>query len=384
MVLLWATQRLAPGRVVAAHVNHNVHPEADAWRRLVESYARSRGIAFVTTTLDIHPSGNFEHNARQARHAWLAGLLQSGDWLLLAHQRNDQAETALLRLLQGRGSYGMPARRQAGLGLLVRPLLGLPRSILEAAAAEQGLPSVADPANRDTAFDRVWLREEILPRFAERDARSHGRLADAAERALDREAAALAIARTLPEPLPATDLPVEPGPAAEFLRWWLLARGGVSPPVGRLRTWWLPALQGAGTLPALALANGKLLLYRGALYWNRDGAVPQDFPLEPGSGERALSHGCLWWADVKPDATFVVRFNQPGLRMLRGSARVTVRSLLQSAVLPWERARYPLVCRGDVVVCIPGVASTLDRSVGRFEYLPGFPVLRPDRRPPTD
>lgn len=194
----------------------------------------------------------------------------------------------------------------------------------------------------------------------------------------------MAMARRLPEPLPLTELPPEPGPAAEMLRWWLLSRGGAPPPVNRLRTWWLPVVRGEQPLRSVSLPGGRLIVYHGALYWCRGGEVPGDFVLEGRSGERELSHGCLRWAAIDGGESLVVRFNRPGLYMQRGRGRATVRSLLQSAVLPWERARYPLICRGDVVLCIPGVASSRDLPAGRFEYLPGFPVLRPDLQPEPD
>ena len=60
-------------------------------------------------------------------------LLQPGEWLLLGHHRDDQAETVLLKLLRGAGPEGlggMRALRPLGRGQLWRPLLGLPRAEL--------------------------------------------------------------------------------------------------------------------------------------------------------------------------------------------------------------------------------------------------------------
>jgi tRNA(Ile)-lysidine synthase len=82
--------------------------------------------------------------------------------VLLGHTRDDQAETVLLGLARGSGSRslaGMPARR----GRFVRPLLGLDRSTVRAAARASGLPLWDDPHNADPAFTRARVRDDALP-----------------------------------------------------------------------------------------------------------------------------------------------------------------------------------------------------------------------------
>lgn len=87
--------------------------------------------------------------------------------VLLGHTRDDQAETVLLGLARGSGTRslaGMPARA----GLYRRPLLGLPRAVVVAAAAEAAredprLEPWTDPHNADPGFARVRVRTEVLP-----------------------------------------------------------------------------------------------------------------------------------------------------------------------------------------------------------------------------
>jgi tRNA(Ile)-lysidine synthase len=104
-----------------------------------------------------------EAAARRARYAALeaeASNRQANVWL--AHTLDDQAETVLLGLARGSGLRsltGMAARS----GRLVRPLLGIRRSVTERACAELGLDPWQDPHNADRRFARVRARSTVLP-----------------------------------------------------------------------------------------------------------------------------------------------------------------------------------------------------------------------------
>jgi tRNA(Ile)-lysidine synthase len=85
--------------------------------------------------------------------------------IVTAHQRDDQVETVLLRLLAGSGLEGLagiPERR----GALLRPILSVPRRAIEAFLAEARIEPVRDPTNRDLSVRRNLLRHELLPRLA--------------------------------------------------------------------------------------------------------------------------------------------------------------------------------------------------------------------------
>src|SRR6266511_6078799 len=82
------------------------------------------------------------------------------------HTADDQAETVLMRLLQGTGPRGLagiaPAR-----GPLIRPLLETRRLEIERHLRQRGLDWVEDPSNRDPRFLRNRIRHEILPLLGE-------------------------------------------------------------------------------------------------------------------------------------------------------------------------------------------------------------------------
>ena len=83
-----------------------------------------------------------------------------------AHTADDQAETVLMRLLEGAGPRGLagiaPVR-----GLLIRPLLEARRTDVEVHLRARGLAWMEDVSNRDPRFLRNRVRHDVLP-FLER------------------------------------------------------------------------------------------------------------------------------------------------------------------------------------------------------------------------
>ena len=94
--------------------------------------------------------------------------------LFLAQQRDDNLETLLFRLMRGSGPLGLagiPAERALGPRTrILRPMLDLERSEIEAAVRALGLPCVHDPSNMDPAHSpRNRIRLEILPALRRMD-----------------------------------------------------------------------------------------------------------------------------------------------------------------------------------------------------------------------
>jgi tRNA(Ile)-lysidine synthase len=107
--------------------------------------------------------GNLQAEARRARYALLERWAIGSDATVLAtaHQRDDQAETFLMRAVRGAGLAGLAGvrrRRTAGALTVVRPLLGWRPDELATVLAEAGLPFATDPSNADARFERVRVR----------------------------------------------------------------------------------------------------------------------------------------------------------------------------------------------------------------------------------
>ncbi len=193
----WARAR--DGRVEAVTVDHGLRPESTAEAKQVGRWLKARGIRHrVLCWAGDKPGADIAAAARAARYRlivdWAAG--QGILHLLLAHHRDDQAETLLLRLGRGSGVDGLSAMAgivELGELRLLRPLLDVPKVALVAWLAAEGQGWVEDPGNRAgvSARSRVRLaleQEGLSPRRLAETARRMAR----ARQALDSAATGLA------------------------------------------------------------------------------------------------------------------------------------------------------------------------------------------------
>jgi tRNA(Ile)-lysidine synthase len=158
----WARAR--GGEVSALTVDHGLRPTSAAEARQVADWLNARAIDHhVLTWTGPKPATGIQEAAREARYRLLADWCRTAGvlHLLLAHHRDDQAETVALRQARGSGADGLagiPAVRElTGLRLL-RPLLGVPKARLLATLETAGQPWLEDPSNVTPAFARSHLR----------------------------------------------------------------------------------------------------------------------------------------------------------------------------------------------------------------------------------
>lgn len=187
VALLWGLNELAPGRLVAAHLNHNLRgTDAAADEVFCRDFCAARGIEYVAAVADLAPDmPNLEQRARAARYAWFDEVMSARAagrrvFLLTAHHREDQAETVLLHLLRGAGTGGLAAMRERS-GRHLRPLLNVPRCVLEGALNEQGLGWRDDASNECLDYTRNFVRHRVLPQMRQVNPQADRALAQAAE-----------------------------------------------------------------------------------------------------------------------------------------------------------------------------------------------------------
>ncbi|HUF78100.1 MAG TPA: tRNA lysidine(34) synthetase TilS [Thermoanaerobaculia bacterium] len=174
--LLAGLARIAPRRglrLVAAHLDHGLDPGSARRAAAAGRLAARLGVELVSERRRVaafaRPGESPEAAARRVRYGFLEEIrsARGGRWIATAHHRDDQAETVLLRLLQGSGLEGL-AGVQPVRGRVVRPLLELGRAQLAAelgAGLGAGLPAapVLDPTNRDLRVPRNRVRATLLP-----------------------------------------------------------------------------------------------------------------------------------------------------------------------------------------------------------------------------
>ena len=158
------------GRHTVLTVDHHLRPRSGAEARMVAERARELGFRHaVLDWQDPKPSTGLQAAARDARYRLMRDYLAAHGMtiLLVAHTRDDQAETLLMRLARGSGLDGLAAMAQArelevrqGCDTLrvVRPLLGLSKVRLKATLEARGIAWIEDPSNVEPAFERTRWR----------------------------------------------------------------------------------------------------------------------------------------------------------------------------------------------------------------------------------
>jgi tRNA(Ile)-lysidine synthase len=347
VVLLHALSREVAG-VRAAHINHRLSPNAERWARFCRRLCRRLGVPLSVRRVRVARRGEgLEAAARAARYAAFAKL--SFDVLALAHQLDDQAETVLMNLLRGagtRGASGMRARTAFRGRTLSRPLLEVPRESIVAYAREHQLAWIEDESNLSDVYARNFIRLQIAPLLSAR----YPRWREALARAARHFARSDADARVL-------------------LREFLAAKGLRSPSEAKLVDM-LRQLTAAAPGTRIEHDGAQLRVYRGEV---RVMPVRQAGAFQPvrWHGERKLTlpalGGELRFRRARGrgiDARWVqegemqVKLRAGGERLQPDARRPrrTLKNLFQEAgVPPWERARLPLLYRGDELVWAPGL-----------------------------
>lgn len=342
----------------ALHVDHGLHPDSARWAECAVQRCRERGVACrVVAVAVLRSDAGLEADARHARYGAFADALSEDDVLLLAHHRDDQAETVMLRLLRGSGPAGlagMPVRRRLGRGWLLRPLLDIDRSNLEQAARELGVVASEDPSNAALRQDRNFLRHEILPRLAERWPGYRRALSRTAQLCHEQDKALAELLGPAPELMPVAALQGSPETAAVRLRHWLAAAGVTMPARIRLREILTQSSARDDASVRVDLGGVSVRRFAGALH------LVDDHRPEPARtsviwqppGSLQLAHGTLAATAVgdaglrQVEAGYEIRFRQGGerLRPAGRRGRRSLKDLLQEASIPpWERDRLPLL-----------------------------------------
>ncbi|MDO5441320.1 MAG: tRNA lysidine(34) synthetase TilS [Bacillota bacterium] len=83
--------------------------------------------------------------------------------LVLAHNKDDQAETVLMRIIRGTGVHGLGAMDYKRNDGLIRPLLDVTRTQVEEYCEANNLNPRIDSTNRSTEYTRNKIRLNLIP-----------------------------------------------------------------------------------------------------------------------------------------------------------------------------------------------------------------------------
>ncbi len=371
------------GDAIALTVDHRLRAESGAEAEQVGRWLSARKIEHhILPWRDAELGPGLQAAAREARYRLLTGWCREHHilHLLLGHQRDDQAETLMLRLARGSGVDGLAAMapRAAHTNVqLLRPLLDIPREDLRDYLRGQGQEWVEDPSNQADRFDRVrwrkFLAEERIP--AERlalTARQLGR----ARQALEAESAALAAEAVIVRGAGYAELaPARLVSASDEVALRLLASvartigGGDFPPrldgLERMLDALRADLDGRRTFAGCVFAprkEGGVLVYREAakmappivLQAGRDGLWDNRFSIRLADGDR------IRWGALGADAA-------------RDFREVAEKRGIPRAVLP----TLPALMDKRSILAVPPLGWRTAESgppIDRWGFTPGFPL----------
>lgn len=356
----------------AVHIDHGLNDDSADWARRCREFAGSLGVDLVVRSVEVVRGRGLglEASARRARYGEIETLLAAGEILALAHHRDDQAETVLLKLLRGAGPEGIGAMRplrRLGRGFAWRPLLGLPRAALREYAESHRLNWIIDPSNADQSIDRNYLRMQVMPRIMSRWPEAEASIAQSATWA---RAAAEFIEVEAERALARTQ---GLDPSTLHFREWLALPQALRDPVLRR---WLRALDlpepthyqaaelvrqlaeaGEDRQPCVRWPGAEVRRYRDLLHALPPLQVPPfDWvaPFDGGALALPMNLGTLRLVDTQQVPAQVdnllVRFRRGGesLRLETGGHTRELRDLFQEAgIPPWQRGRLPLVFEPD-------------------------------------
>lgn len=382
-VLLYALTQLAQQHSLPAlraiYIHHGLQEAAQSWPAHCQQVCAALQVPLSIVEVSVAPTASVEQAAREARYAAFAQHLQAGEVLLMAQHQDDQAETLLFRLMRGTGVAGLrgiPMARPLAQGHVLRPLLTISHQQLLQYAKQHQLQWIEDPSNATDAFDRNYLRRQVIPALKSRWPMMQQSLQRTAEhmqeaQQLLNELAAQDLQQAHIEPvldwlaLPSLNLDVLRDLTLvrqkNLLRYWL-APFTLLPDSAHWASW--ATLRDAQTdaQPLWRLHSGALVRSQNRVYWLADfwlQPLPSlnlvvsragRYPL-PGNGFLQVS------GDVT--APLHIRYRHGGERLLMaGRGHRDLKRLLQEQAIPhFLRARLPIIFIAEQAVAVANLPS---------------------------
>lgn len=167
-----------------AHLNHGFRGQtAEEDAEFVKELAKKLNISFTIEQWNVkryveEKGISAQQGARELRYRFLAGVARkvNADKIALGHNKDDQVETFLLRLLRGsglEGLSGMPIKRPLSNTVdyynkridIIRPLLYVSRNQIENYLKALKQEYKIDPTNKKTIYLRNKVRLELIPQL---------------------------------------------------------------------------------------------------------------------------------------------------------------------------------------------------------------------------
>ncbi|WP_427189509.1 tRNA lysidine(34) synthetase TilS [Parvimonas sp. G1604] len=155
--------------IIVCHFNHSLREDADRDEVFVKRQCEKYGLKFYSKkeNVTLFSSDNkmsIEESSRTLRYKFFDEIksIEKLDYIATAHNKNDLAETVIMRILRGTGINGLIGI-QSERGDLIRPLLNFSRDDIEQYIEENQIPFVEDETNFEELYLRNKIRLNLMP-----------------------------------------------------------------------------------------------------------------------------------------------------------------------------------------------------------------------------
>ncbi|MBQ9280232.1 MAG: tRNA lysidine(34) synthetase TilS [Clostridia bacterium] len=155
--------------IIVAHVNHGIRENAEKDEKFVENFCLEKEIpCFIKRVKlkEIISEMTLEELGRKIRYDFFYEIMQQENCtkIATAHNANDNAETVIMNMIRGSGMSGLKGigeKREDG--IIIRPLIEIPRQAIEEYCIEKNLNPCHDESNDETVYTRNKIRLELIP-----------------------------------------------------------------------------------------------------------------------------------------------------------------------------------------------------------------------------
>ena len=154
--------------LIVIHLNHNWRGlESKKDEEFAYNLAKSKNIPFYSEMLDKNVKKT-ETTARELRYEFFERCREkfNADAVFLAHNKNDNVETLIYRLIKGSGPKGLKSISKVR-DFYFRPLIDFDRDEIINYAKENNVKYIIDSSNSNTKYKRNLIRNEIIPLMRE-------------------------------------------------------------------------------------------------------------------------------------------------------------------------------------------------------------------------
>lgn len=159
--------------MILAHLNHLHRKEAKNDEDLVKKTAEELDLKFFTRSRSMDDYAkehglSSEDAGRRLRYEFFNDLAKNYEKakIAVAHNKDDQAETVLMRIIRGTGLDGLKAMDYKSENI-IRPILNIKKSEIMVYLETKKIPYAIDATNFENDYTRNKIRLDIIPKLEE-------------------------------------------------------------------------------------------------------------------------------------------------------------------------------------------------------------------------